>query len=106
VTKTIFPKNASFQEKDARISSIVVRQIFQKTGGKCANHDSTISIPAGIINGNGGVIPDGSWQIRPGPGVTVIEGAGSPCLIEIPETSSGVTLTGISAIGYLGPFGI
>lgn len=58
-------------------------------------------IQASIINGNGGGIPDGSWQGRAGPCVT-IRGAGSPCRIEIPETSLGVTLAGFSGAGYFG----
>jgi hypothetical protein len=111
MTFVISPKNCPTQDKRSADLVLDGETDIPKLAAECAKPDRTISILTGTINGNGGVIPDGSRYLRPGPGVTIrgagpgqtiIEAAGAPCRIEIPETSPGVTLSGFSGAGYFG----
>jgi hypothetical protein len=111
MTVVISPKFCPSPERDDADLVLDGETDFAKIAAEAGKPDRCIKILAGTLNGNGGFNTDGSRYLRPGPGVTIqgagpgqtiIEAAGSPCRIEIPETSPGVTLGGFSGVGYFG----
>jgi len=111
MTTIISPENCPVPEKNNADIVLDGETDLAKIAAEAGKPDRCIKILAGTLNGNGGFAPDGSRYIRPGPGttirgagpgLTIIEAAGSPCRIEIPETSPGVTLGGFSGVGYVG----
>lgn len=107
----ISPKNSASPERAGANLVLDGENDIPKLGAALSVPGRAIVILAGTINGNGGTLPDGSRYLRPaagvtirgaGPGQTIIEATRSPCRIEIPETSPGVTLAGFSGVGYVG----